>query len=145
MPRWPARARARSRGRWSRARRSAATSRVPAAVARSTRSATAKRPDVVPLRMLGAQPEEWIAGIVEAPGSTLVVLWYEPETDLVVDIHLTGRALADAPELFARVTEQPKAGPPRRPRRVRVPDPVLAAALRGKIGDVEVVVGDISA
>ena len=70
---------------------------------------------------------------------------YEPETDLVVDIHLTSRALSDAPELFERVAEQPKAGPPRRPRRVRVADPVLADALRGRIGEVEVVVGDISA
>src|SRR6185312_16899252 len=95
--------------------------------------------------MAAEQPQEWIAGIVDTPGGSLVVMWYEPETDLVVDIHLTDRSLGDAPALFAQATEQPKAGAPRRPRRVRVADPALAEILQGRIGDVEVVVGDISA
>jgi hypothetical protein len=96
---------------------------------------------------------EWIVAVVESPvpaaedGETfhpVALVWYEPETDKVIDIQLTKPGLVDAPALFTRVTEAPKEGPPRTPDRVRVADPVLAAALTGRIGDVEVVVGDIS-
>ena len=99
------------------------------------------------------QVEEWIAAVVESPALAVedgesfrpaVLVWFEPDTGAVVDITLTRPGLANAPELFSRVTEQPKEGPPRTPRRVRVADPALAQALRGRIGDVEVIVGDIS-
>jgi hypothetical protein len=87
---------------------------------------------------------EWIAAVVESPGGLDILVWYEPETDLVLDIRLTRDVLAEAPALFAEVTQRPKAGEPRTPTRIRVADQQLADALRGNIGDVEVVVGDIS-
>lgn len=93
--------------------------------------------------------EEWIAAVVESPpqgdeAGPSVVVWYDPATDKVLDIQVTQPGLAEAPALFLRVTHEPKAGPPRTPARVRVADTALADALRGNIGDVELVVGDIS-
>jgi len=99
------------------------------------------------------QVNEWIAAVVESPVPAIedgesfrpaVLVWFEPETGAVVDLQVTRPGLAEAPSLFARATEQPKEGPPRTPRRVRVADPVLAEALRGRIGETDVVVGDIS-
>ena len=87
---------------------------------------------------------EWIAAVVESPGGMDILVWYEPATDLVLDIRLTRDVLAEAAALFAEVTQHPKAGEPRTPTRIRVADQQLADALRGNIGDVEVVVGDIS-
>jgi len=108
---------------------------------------------VIPGRMPQLHAQEWIAAVVESPAFAAedgesfrpaILVWFEPETGAVIDIHVTRPGLADAPALFTRATEQPKEGPPRRPARVRVADPVLADALRGRIGEVEVVEGDIA-
>jgi hypothetical protein len=76
------------------------------------------------------------------PYRPLGVMWVEVDSTFVVDIELVkpGDELTSAPQLFTRATMAPKAGPPRVPSRLRVDSPELAAALRGSIGDVEVVV-----
>lgn len=96
---------------------------------------------------------EWIGSLVEFPGFVndegapyrpTVVLWYEPETQWVVDSELVRpeHALMRAAGLFHLATREPKAGTPRIPRRVRVSDRALATALAGSIGDVEIVVAE---
>jgi hypothetical protein len=94
--------------------------------------------------MLETHALEWIVAVVQSPGGDDVVVWYEPATDLVVDIRVTRSAVDDAGALFEQVTTQPKVGEPRTPTRLRVADEVLAGALRRQVRGVEVVVGDIS-
>ena len=88
-------------------------------------------------------PLEWIAAVVGSPNGPAVLAWYEPATDLVIDIRVTDAVFTGAADLFEQATLDPKAGEPRRPARVRVADERLAAELRGVPG-LEVVVGDIS-
>lgn len=86
---------------------------------------------------------EWIAAVVGSPNGPAVLAWYEPATDLVVDIRVTDAVFTGAADLFEQATVDPKAGAPRRPRRVRVADERLADQLRGVPG-LDVIVGDIS-
>lgn len=99
-----------------------------------------------------ARCEEWIGALVDFPGFVegageaayrpTVVVWYEPESELIVDSELVRpeQALSRAAGLFHLATKEPKAGEPRIPRRVRVSDRALASALVPFVGDVEVVV-----
>lgn len=100
-----------------------------------------------------ARCEEWVGSLVEFPGFVndegapyrpTMVLWYEPETDCIIDSQLVRpeHGLMRAAGLFHLATREPKAGPPRRPRRVRVSDRALATALAGSLGDVEVVLSE---
>src|SRR4051812_2888103 len=94
---------------------------------------------------------EWIGALVALPSYVTgegepyrptAVMWLEPDSGVVVDTELVRpeQALARAAGLFLHATREPMAGPPRVPNRLRVSDPALAAALRGSIGDVELVV-----
>lgn len=86
---------------------------------------------------------EWVAATVASPGGPAVLVWYEPATDLIIDTRVIDPSLPGLAEWFTYATEQPNAGEPRRPSRIRVADERLAAALR-QIPGLEVVVGDIS-
>src|ERR1043165_474582 len=97
------------------------------------------------------RPDEWIGALVslasyvtddDRPYRPTAVMWLETESGLVVDSELVRpeQALARAAGLFQLATREPKAGEPRVPRRLRVSDEALANALRGSVGDVELVV-----
>jgi len=68
-------------------------------------------------------------------------MWLESSSGLIVDSQLVRpeEALPRAAGLFHLATREPHVGEPRMPRRVRVSDEALAHALRGLVGDVEVV------
>lgn len=94
---------------------------------------------------------EWIGALVTfpsyvtgegAPFKPTAVMWLEPETGWIVDSQLVRpeEALPRAAGLFHLATREPQAGDPRKPARVRVSDEVLAHALRGSLGDTEVIV-----
>ncbi|HEU4614028.1 MAG TPA: hypothetical protein VFS15_18165 [Kofleriaceae bacterium] len=94
---------------------------------------------------------EWIGALVTFPSyvtgegepfKPTAVMWLEPETNWIVDSQLVRpeEALPRAAGLFHLATREPHAGEPRMPRRVRVSDEALAHALRGALGDVELVV-----
>ncbi len=94
---------------------------------------------------------EWIGALVTFPSyvtgegepyKPTAVMWLEPETGCVVDSQLVRpeQALPRAAGLFHLATREPLAGKPRVPARVRVSDEALAHALRGSLGDVELVV-----
>lgn len=97
--------------------------------------------------------DDWIGALIDFPGFVgrdeaapyrpVAVVWFEPDAQVIVDSELVkpAEALQRAAGLFHLATREPKAGKPRLPRRVRVADPALGAALNGFIGDVEVVVG----
>src|SRR5437762_3109959 len=97
------------------------------------------------------RPDEWIGALVTFPSYVTgegepyrptAVMWLEPESGLIVDSELVRpeQALSRAAGLFHLATREPKAGAPRVPQRLRVSDEVLASALRGSLGDVELVV-----
>lgn len=99
-----------------------------------------------------APGEEWVGGLVALPSYVtgegepyrpIAVMWVDAASHFIVDVTLVHprEALARAAGLFVRATREPKEGPPCLPSRVRVCDSELAAALRGSIGDVEIVVG----
>lgn len=94
---------------------------------------------------------EWIGALVTFPSyvtgegepyKPIAVMWLEPEADCIVDSQLVRpeEALPRAAGLFHLATRAPLAGEPRKPLRVRVADEALAHALRGSLGDVELVV-----
>lgn len=94
---------------------------------------------------------EWIGALVTFPSyvtgdgepfKPTAVLWLESETGCIVDSQLVRpeEALPRAAGLFHLATREPHAGTPRLPKRVRVSDEALAYALRGSIGDIEVVI-----
>ena len=94
---------------------------------------------------------EWIGALVTFPSyvtgegepyKPTAVMWLEPATGCVVDSQLVRpeQALPRAAGLFHLATREPLAGTPRVPARVRVSDEALAHALRGSLGDVELVV-----
>jgi hypothetical protein len=99
------------------------------------------------------QDSEWIGGRYTFPvkvreGDTLIqpeiVIWLELPSGVVV-----GSSIVDPrqPVLFgetlAEAMRRPAAGSPRRPARIRVPNAVLADALRGTVGNIPVVVGPV--
>jgi hypothetical protein len=99
-----------------------------------------------------APGEEWVGGLValpsyvtgeEEPYRPMAVMWVDAASHFIVDVTLVHprEALARAAGLFVHATRQPKEGPPCMPARLRVGDSDLAAALRGSIGNVELVVG----
>jgi hypothetical protein len=69
-------------------------------------------------------------------------MWVDAASRYILDTTLVRpeEALARAAGLFVHATREPKEGPPCTPARLRVSDSTLAAALRGSIGDVELVV-----
>jgi len=94
---------------------------------------------------------EWIGALVTFPSYVTgegepyrptAVMWVDSESGAIVDTELVRpeQALARAAGLFLHATREPKSGPPRVPERLRISDDALASALRGSIGDVEVVV-----
>ncbi len=108
-----------------------------------------KSPAEVPM----AQPSEWIGGRFPAPviitGGDVphrpeLSLWMEVEGPIVgMALDAPGEHFAPTVSLLRKSLEKPMAGPPRRPRRVRVAEPELAALLRAEFGpELDVVVGD---
>jgi len=98
----------------------------------------------------GARVREWVGGRLTlpvyitagAPYRPEMVLWLELPEDLIVGhevIDPKGPPVSFA-ETLRRAMASPMAGPPRRPRRIRVAEAHLAAELRGAIPDMEVVV-----
>lgn len=94
-----------------------------------------KSPSRAPTRPV----REWVGGKcrlpayvdAEQPFRPEIILWLELPDDLVVGSVLLG---PDEPALsfsdsFAQARANPLAGPPRKPRRVRVGDPILAAEI----------------
>lgn len=95
--------------------------------------------------------EEWVGGLVTLPSyitgegepyRPVAVMWVDAASHFIVDTELVrpDEALVRAAGLFVQATRQPKQGPPHTPRRLRVSDPTFAAALRGSIGEVDLVV-----
>ena len=95
---------------------------------------------------------EWIGALVtfpsfvngegEEPYRPTAVMWVETETGVIVDSELVRpeQALPRAAGLFHLATREPSVGAPRMPRSLRVSDETLAMALRGRLGDVELIV-----
>jgi len=85
----------------------------------------------------------WVDGnAADEPYRPTAVMWLETETGVIVDSELVRpeQALPRAAGLFHLATREPSVGTPRLPRSVRVSDETLAMALRGRLGDVELVV-----
>ncbi|NVB80913.1 MAG: hypothetical protein HOV81_21125 [Kofleriaceae bacterium] len=77
-----------------------------------------------------------------APFRPTAMMWVEVETGWVLGTELVrpDEVLARAAGLFHLATREPAMGRSRIPSRLRVADPTFAAALRGSIRDVEIVV-----
>src|SRR5438105_4810841 len=93
---------------------------------------------------------EWVGGRFLAPVHIMegepyrpqIALWEELPDVLVVGCKIEDPKFATPfPETLREAMRQPLAGPPRRPRRVRVADPLHAAELRAAIGDLHVELG----
>ena len=93
---------------------------------------------------------EWVAGIISSPSYVFdegepyrpaAVLWVETGSGLIVGCELVHprEALERAAGLFMESARAPLAGKPRVPERVRVAEPELCAALKGRVGGVPLV------
>jgi hypothetical protein len=73
-----------------------------------------------------------------------VVLWLElPSGLLVGSMMMEPRTALSFAETLRKAIDNPAAGPPRRPARIRVPDAALARELRASAGGIEIVVAPV--
>jgi hypothetical protein len=95
--------------------------------------------------MAKSRESEWIGGLVSPPAYVTdrdepyrvqIALWLERPADVIVGYELIppGDPLPVFTRALRRAIQQPMAGRPRRPARVRVADPALAAAAREVLG-----------
>ena len=94
---------------------------------------------------------EWVGAAVTMPSYVtgegppyrpVVMLWIEVETGWVLGTKVVhpDEALGRAAGLFHLATREPAMGSPRMPTKIRIADPTLATAVRGAVGDVELVI-----
>lgn len=94
--------------------------------------------------------DEWVGGIVGLPSYVSgegepyrpsALLLVEPDSGVIVGTELArpDDVLARAPQMFMDAASAPLVGAPRAPARLRVAAPELYAALRDRVGDVDVV------
>lgn len=98
--------------------------------------------------MAGTPSAEWVGAAIQLPSfitgegepyRPVAMIWVEVASGAIVgsEVLRPGEVFADAARLFRQATQAPHFGPPRVPGRLRVDSEELAAALRGRIGDVE--------
>lgn len=81
------------------------------------------------------QTREWVGGRYSI-GKFDAVIWYEPETDVLVALTaLDPEASVTFGDTLVEAMENPGYGPPRRPTHIRVATQELADAVRAAVGD----------